>query len=105
MPVRKLDGYGLYILEANAAGVPVVMPATGAFPEIIEKTGGGIVYFPDTVEELAANLVKLLKDKEQLANLGRTGMERVRAGLSLDVMATGLSEIYNKIIIQDATGN
>lgn len=105
VPVRKLDGYGLYILEANAAGVPVVMPATGAFPEIIEKTGGGIVYFPDTVEELAANLVKLLKDKEQLANLGRTGMERVRAGLSLDVMATGLSEIYNKIIIQDATGN
>ena len=39
VPVRKHDGYGLYILEANAAGVPVVQPATGAFPEIIERTG------------------------------------------------------------------
>ena len=41
VPVRKHDGYGLYILEANAAGVPVVQPATGAFPEIIEKNNRG----------------------------------------------------------------
>ena len=45
VPVRKHDGYGLYLLEANAAGVPVVQPATGAFPEIIERTRGGINLF------------------------------------------------------------
>jgi len=104
VPVRKLDGYGLYVLEANAAGVPVLMPATGGFPEIIEKTGGGIVYSPDTVEELTANLYKLLKDKKLLASLGARGSKRVRSELSLDVMAKGLSEIYIKLI-QDATGN
>ncbi len=47
VPVRKHDGYGLYILEANAAGIPVVQPATGAFPEILEITNGGITYAPD----------------------------------------------------------
>jgi len=50
VPVRKHDGYGLYLLESNMAGVPSVQPATGAFPEIIEITGGGITYSPDTVE-------------------------------------------------------
>ena len=63
-PVRKHDGYGLYILEANSAGVPVVQPATGAFPEIIGRTTGGITYSPDSVSELAENLLKLLKDND-----------------------------------------
>ncbi len=45
VPVNKYDGYGLYILEANSAGIPVVMPYTGAFPEIVTYTGGGISIF------------------------------------------------------------
>src|SRR5450759_5955830 len=77
VPVRKHDGYGLYILEANAAGVPVVQPATGAFPEIIEKTMGGITYSPDTISELSANLLKLFKDNNLRAQLGESGRENV----------------------------
>ncbi|MDX9726035.1 MAG: glycosyltransferase family 4 protein [Bacteroidales bacterium] len=95
VPVRKYDGYGLYLLEANAAGIPVVQPATGAFPEIVEKTGGGITYTPDTVEELAASLTKLLKDRQLIASLGEKGSLMVRKELSLDKMASGLSEVYN----------
>jgi glycosyltransferase involved in cell wall biosynthesis len=98
VPVNKYDGYGLYILEANSAGIPVVQPATGAFPEIIERTGGGIVYTPDTVSGLAANLYKLLKDKELLSRLGEKGRKMVRQELSLDKMSAGLSEVYNKTI-------
>jgi len=54
VPVRKYDGYGLYILEANSAGVPVVQPSTGAFPEIINMTGGGIIqlkHWPKILQE------------------------------------------------------
>jgi len=98
VPVRKYDGYGLYILEANAAGIPVVQPATGAFPEIIERTGGGILYSPDTVSGLAENLYKLLKDKELISKLGLKGSKMVRQELSLDKMASGLSEVYKKAI-------
>jgi len=95
VPVRKYDGYGLYLLEANASGIPVVQPATGAFPEIVEKTGGGIIYSPDTVEELAASLTKLLKDRQLIASLGEKGNIMVRKELSLDKMASGLAEVYN----------
>jgi glycosyltransferase involved in cell wall biosynthesis len=98
VPVRKYDGYGLYLLEANAAGIPVVQPATGAFPEIVERTKGGIIYSPDTVSELASSLHKLLKDKELISSLGEAGRKNVRQELSLDRMSAGLSEVYNKTI-------
>lgn len=97
VPVRKHDGYGLYILEANAAGIPVVQPATGAFPEILEMTMGGITYSPDTVTELSASLLRLFKDNILRAQLGSNGREKVNKELSLDKMSDGLSEVYNSI--------
>ena len=97
VPVRKYDGYGLYILEANIAGIPVVQPATGAFPEIIEKTRGGITYSPDTVEELSASLLKLFRDNNLRRQLGENGRENVRKELSIDKMSEGLSEVYNSL--------
>jgi glycosyltransferase involved in cell wall biosynthesis len=97
VPVRKHDGYGLYILEANAAGIPVVQPATGAFPEIIEKTMGGITYSPDTAAELSANLLKLFKDNNLRVQLGESGREKVIKELSLEKMSEGLSKVYNSI--------
>lgn len=103
VPVRKYDGYGLYILEANSAGIPVVQPATGAFPEIIETTRGGIVYEPDTVAELASNLQKLLQNNELLKQLSEEGKKRVRQELSLKKMSEGLASVYNKIY-QNASG-
>jgi glycosyltransferase involved in cell wall biosynthesis len=98
VPVRKYDGYGLYILEANAAGVPVVQPSTGAFPEIIQRTKGGIIYSPDSVEELSANLLNLLKDNDLRHLLGKQGKEKVLNDLSLGKMSEGLSEVYNSLI-------
>jgi len=98
VPVRKYDGYGLYILEANSAGIPVVQPETGAFPEIVEKTGGGIIYRPDTTEELSSTLLSLLTDKKLAIKLGETGSIKVRSELSLAKMSSGLAEVYNGIL-------
>jgi glycosyltransferase involved in cell wall biosynthesis len=98
VPVRKYDGYGLYILEANAAGVPVVQPATGAFPEIIDMTGGGVIYSQDDAEGLASALEKLMKDRELLSTLGSKGKEMVGSKLSLEAMSLGLSEVYKTLI-------
>ena len=97
VPVRKHDGYGLYLLESNAAGVPVVQPATGAFPEIVAKTMGGITYEPDTVAGLSAALLKFLNEKDLIKKLGKQGKENVLAELSLAKMSEGLSRIYNSL--------
>ena len=98
VPVRKYDGYGLYLLEANAAGIPVVQPATGAFPEIIARTGGGITYSPDSIDELSASLAKLLNDKVLMAKLSSEGKEKVLQELSLEKMSEGLSMVYNGVM-------
>jgi glycosyltransferase involved in cell wall biosynthesis len=94
VPVRKYDAYGLYVLEANSAGVPVVQPATGAFREIIETTGGGLIYSPDNEEELTKALLRLLNDSVLRKNLGETGKIKVREKLSLEKMSVGLSGVY-----------
>ncbi len=100
VPVRKHDGYGLYVLEANAAGIPVVQPATGAFPEIIEMTGGGITYSPDTIGDLVFAIKKALNDPSLREKLSVTGKEKVLKDFSLDRMASGLSEVYGQIFKQ-----
>ena len=97
VPVRKYDGYGLYILEANAAGVPVVQPGTGAFPEIIAKTNGGLIYSPDSVEELSKSLWRMLADDNLRNELGRAGRENVKTRFSLERMSEGLSGVYKGI--------
>jgi glycosyltransferase involved in cell wall biosynthesis len=98
VPVRKYDGYGLYILEANAAGIPVVQPATGAFPEILEMTRGGILYQPDDIETLSENLRTLLRDKTRAKDLGREGRRMVTARLTHGTMAAGMHSVYKSLI-------
>ena len=94
VPVRKHDGYGLYILEANGAGIPVVEPATGAFSEIIDTTKGGITYFPDNGVELVAALKRVLIDKNLRKQFSEHGRSGVLQKLSLEKMAEGLYEAY-----------
>ena len=38
VPARYPEAFGLYVVEAMLAGTPVVLPASGAFPEIIDST-------------------------------------------------------------------
>jgi glycosyltransferase involved in cell wall biosynthesis len=97
VPVKKYDAYGLYILEANAAGVAVVQPATGSFPEILENTGGGILYSPDNKEELVTGLIRLFNDKKLMQSLGESGRRKVKEDLSLEKMSVGLSKVYSDI--------
>ncbi len=94
VPVRKYDGYGLYILEANAAGIPVVQPATGAFPEIIENTGGGIVYSPDNTEELSGPMRNMLGNSNLRKELAINGQKSVLDKYSLDSMSESLATVY-----------
>jgi glycosyltransferase involved in cell wall biosynthesis len=79
VPLREGFAFGLFLLEAMASGVPVVQPALGAFPEIIETTGGGVTYAENNPEELAGALAGLLGDParmEKLSTAARKGVEK-----------------------------
>jgi glycosyltransferase involved in cell wall biosynthesis len=97
VPVRKYDASGLYLLEAIAAGVPVVQPATGAFPEIIRTTGGGLTYEPDNVERLAESILQLIIDKKMREELGIKGRKGIEDHLSMKMMAEGIIKVYKSV--------
>ena len=56
VPATYDEPKGVFLLEAMASGVPVVQPRRGAFTEIVEKTGGGLLVAPDDPEALADGL-------------------------------------------------
>lgn len=93
VPSPYAEPKGLYLLEALACGVPVVEPRHGAFPEMIEKTGGGVLFAAGDVGDLAARLLELAKDPARRRELGRRGSENVRRHYSAALMAERTLEI------------
>jgi len=93
VPSPYAEPKGLYLLEALACGVPVVEPRHGAFPEMIEKTGGGVLFAPGDVRDLAAKLLELANDPARRRELGRRGSESVRRHYSAARMAERTLEI------------
>jgi glycosyltransferase involved in cell wall biosynthesis len=89
---------GLYLLEAMACGVPVAQPSHGAFPEIIERTGGGVLARSDAGADVAEAIYELWKDPERAAELGRRGAEGVRRQYTVTHMAEKVLAIYQEAI-------
>jgi glycosyltransferase involved in cell wall biosynthesis len=89
---------GIFLLEAMAAGAVVVQPRRGAFPEILERTGGGILVEPDDARSLADGIYGLWKAPERLAELRRRGAEGVRAHYGASRMAARAVEVYRGIV-------
>ncbi len=77
VPSRYRDPKGLYVLEAAAAGVPVVQPSHGAFPEVLERIQCGLLSVPGDVDDLTAKLTELLTDDELRLRLGAQGRRNV----------------------------
>ena len=97
MPATYDEPKGLSLLEAMANGVPVVQPRRGSFPEIVERTGGGVLVAPDDPDALANALFALLTDRERAAALGRAGAAGVAAHYTVDHMAAAAERAYGEL--------
>ena len=85
---------GLYLLEAMACGVPVVQPDHGAFPEIIARTGGGILSRSAAPADVADALYDVWKDPHHARELGRRGAAGVRNQYTVTHMASAVVKAY-----------
>src|SRR2546430_2454323 len=73
VPAKYGEAFGLYVIEAMAAGVPVVQPRRGAFTEVVESTGGGVLCEPDNAQGLADGIQAVLLRPDRGRSLGDAG--------------------------------
>jgi len=97
VPVLKGEAFGLYQLESLASGIPMVQPDLGAFPEILNLTGGGVVYQPNTAEALASKWMEVLSNPEQMMQMSRQGRASVSELFHLEKLTDKIAEVYKGI--------
>jgi len=98
VPANYGEAFGLYLIEALAAGVPVVQPRIGAFPELIEATGGGVLCEPGDPNALADAIEQLLLNPKQAQALGEAGRKAVFENFSAEAMAREAVRIIERVI-------
>src|SRR6266850_3149167 len=98
VPATYDEPKGMFLLEAMACGVPLVQPERGAFTEILEKTGAGLLVAPDDSEKLAEGILRLFNDPKLAETLGRNGFQRVREHYSVAHMADSALEVYDDLV-------
>jgi glycosyltransferase involved in cell wall biosynthesis len=94
VPTTYVEPKGIFAIEAMACGTPVVLPAHGAFPEILAQTGGGVLVEPGQPEALADTLQDLIRDPERRVALASAGHEGVRMFYSAESMANAHLAAY-----------
>lgn len=97
VPVLKGEAFGVYQLESLACGVPLVQPNLGAFPEIINETKGGIIYGPNTADELSEAWTKVLSNPELIDEMSKTGHKNVLEKYNIDMVSERILSIYKSL--------
>jgi glycosyltransferase involved in cell wall biosynthesis len=98
VPARHGEAFGLYVLEALAAGVPVVQPRQAAFPELIAATGGGVLCEPGSPRALADAVEELLARPAWAKSLGAAGRAAVHQRFSASTMAQAMLRVFEEAI-------
>jgi glycosyltransferase involved in cell wall biosynthesis len=97
VPTVYHESKGISVLEAMANGVPAVLPRHGAFPEMIETTGAGLLCEPLNPQALADAIAQLASDRQLAAEYGRRGYEAIRELHTAQRMADRHIELYRRV--------
>ncbi len=98
VPARFVEPKGIYALEAMACGVPVIATDHGAFPEMIEASGGGELVPKEDPKALADALANLLSDRENRERLGKAGHDWVVSECGREAMARTTGEVFGEFL-------
>jgi len=97
VPGRPGETSALSTLEAMAVGVPVVAVPRGALPELMAKTGAGLMPDSDSAVAIADAVEALLVDPVLAQRLGEQGREAVRRWFSAEQMALGMLAVMEGV--------
>ena len=92
------EGVSLTILEAMAAGVPVVATAVGGTPEILEDGGGLLVPSRDT-DQLASAILSLAVDRRRRTDMAAAARRRLETSFTIDRMVEDYARTYRRLLV------
>ena len=91
------EGMGRVLVEAMAAGLPVVASDTGGIPDLVSHNVNGLLFAPGNDVALADCLARLLENPREALEMGRLGRERCRA-YSLEAMVDKIHALYAELL-------
>lgn len=92
------EGCPLSILEAMAAGLPVIASSVGGIPELVQQEKTGLLVRPGEAADLADKMQSLLEDGDRRRNMGQEGKARAFAEFSLEMQVARTRELYDRIL-------
>ena len=98
--VSSLEGFGFTVAEAMSCGLPVVVSARGALPELIGDETGGAICRLEQPGSFVGGLVGLLSSAERRREAGRANRRRIDTDFRWDRAAIQVQQIYAEVIAQ-----
>jgi glycosyltransferase involved in cell wall biosynthesis len=96
------EGMPNVVLEAFAAGVPVVASAVGGTPEVVEDGRSGFLVPPRDPEALAARITEALASEDRLRDMGLHGRQRVLDEFSFAAQAEQYRGLFEELTVATA---
>ncbi|SFP89953.1 glycosyltransferase family 4 protein [Hydrogenimonas thermophila] len=93
-----MEGLGVSLLQAAAAGVPIIASPFGGMPEIVHNNVNGFLVDPHDSKTLFEKISLLLNDQNLSIKFGKAGKEIVKSKFSIESMVDGNLSIYKKVL-------
>jgi glycosyltransferase involved in cell wall biosynthesis len=94
------EGFPNSVVEAMAAGRPVVATAVGGVPDAVVEGETGYMIAPGDDRHLAQSIERLLRDRALRERLGAAAVERARAAWHVDIVMGALTALYAELARQ-----
>ena len=93
-----MEGLGVSLLQAAAAGVPIVGTRVGGIPEIVHDGVNGHLVPPGNAPSLVDAVTRIIEDRDLARQMGDAGREIVKEHFSIDSMVEGNLEVYREVM-------
>lgn len=97
VPAHYGEAFGLYLIEALAAGVPLVQPRTGAFPEIVTASGAGLLCEAGDPRALGEAIESLLLNPAQAEAFSEAARKAASEIFSAETMVRNTLQVFESV--------